>query len=135
MVVFPALKYPPNPPTVGDPDTIATRTTLYLGLCVLGLLLAAASYTGAVRLRQTTLSTPIRQLVVGAATVAAGAVILAVLPALEDPVAVPAALLWSFRLGSIAIQAVLCLGTAVLFGLLAARAERGRAPARTRVLT
>jgi len=30
VVLLPALKYPPNPPTVGDPDTISTRTTSYL---------------------------------------------------------------------------------------------------------
>jgi predicted cobalt transporter CbtA len=30
--LIPALKYPPNPPTVGDPDTIGQRTTNYLVL-------------------------------------------------------------------------------------------------------
>ena len=36
LVLIPALKYPPNPPTVGNPDTIGQRTTDYL------LLLAAS---------------------------------------------------------------------------------------------
>jgi hypothetical protein len=30
LVLLPALKYPPNPPTVGNPDTINDRTTQYL---------------------------------------------------------------------------------------------------------
>ncbi|HWJ60406.1 MAG TPA: CbtA family protein [Acidimicrobiales bacterium] len=32
--LIPALKYPPNPPTVGDPDTISERTASYLLLVV-----------------------------------------------------------------------------------------------------
>src|SRR3954452_18273620 len=45
-VVIPGLKYPPNPPTVGNPDTIGDRTSEYLllmvasvGIVVLGALL------------------------------------------------------------------------------------------------
>jgi hypothetical protein len=30
VALLPALKYPPNPPTVGDPDTITDRTTSFL---------------------------------------------------------------------------------------------------------
>ncbi len=30
LVVIPGLKYPPNPPTVGDPDSISQRTSDYL---------------------------------------------------------------------------------------------------------
>jgi hypothetical protein len=32
VVLIPGLKYPPNPPTVGDPDTIGERTRLFLSL-------------------------------------------------------------------------------------------------------
>jgi hypothetical protein len=32
VVVIPGLKYPPNPPTVGDPDSIGERTRLFLSL-------------------------------------------------------------------------------------------------------
>ena len=45
VAVFPFLKYPANPPGVGEPDTIGYRQALYLGfiaLSVLGLVLAAA---------------------------------------------------------------------------------------------
>ena len=37
VVLVPSLKYPPNPPTVGDPDTISQRTVSYLLLMALGI--------------------------------------------------------------------------------------------------
>jgi len=38
LTLLPALKYPPNPPTVGDPDTIDQRTTSYLLFMVASIL-------------------------------------------------------------------------------------------------
>ena len=40
MAIFPFLKYPANPPGVGEPESIGYRQTLYVGfiaLAVLGL--------------------------------------------------------------------------------------------------
>ncbi len=124
LVVLPALKYPPNPPGVGDPATVGTRTTLYLGLILLGVLLAAAAWTGARALASGPLSRPARQALVGVAVVAAAALLLAGLPTVADPVAVPAELLWRFRLGALATQTALWTFTAAAFGLLTARAEQ-----------
>ncbi len=45
VAIFPFLKYPANPPGVGEPDSIGYRQTLYIGfmaLAVLGLALATA---------------------------------------------------------------------------------------------
>ena len=45
VAIFPFIKYPANPPGVGEPDSIAYRQTLYIGfiaLSVLGLALALA---------------------------------------------------------------------------------------------
>jgi len=45
VAVFPFLKYPANPPGVGEPESIGYRQTLYIGfiaLAVLGLALAIA---------------------------------------------------------------------------------------------
>lgn len=42
--VIPGLKYPPNPPTVGDPDTINQRTFSYLLLMVVGVLILAGAF-------------------------------------------------------------------------------------------
>ncbi len=38
IVLVPFLKYPPNPPAVGDPETITKRTVTYLLTLVIGLL-------------------------------------------------------------------------------------------------
>ncbi len=41
--LLPGLKYPPNPPTVGDPDTIGQRTWGYLALILVSGLIVIAS--------------------------------------------------------------------------------------------
>jgi hypothetical protein len=45
VVVYfvPFLKYPANPPSIGDPDTIGKRTALYLSMIVLSLAFATAA--------------------------------------------------------------------------------------------
>jgi len=123
LVLLPALKYPPNPPAVGDPATVGQRTTLYLGLAAIGVLLALAAWAAARQLAGSRLPAPARQTLVGAGVVAVAAAVLVALPTAGEPVAIPADLLWSFRLASIATQATLYGGTALLFGLLAARAQ------------
>ena len=128
VVLLPALKYPPNPPAVGDPATVGQRTTLYLGLAAIGVLLALAAWAAARQLAASRLSAPVRQTLVGAGVVAVAAAVLAAMPTVREPVRLPADLLWSFRLASIATQATLYGGTALLFGLLTVRA-RARASA------
>ena len=54
LVLIPALKYPPNPPTVGDPDTIGQRSTQFL------LLMAASVVVVVGRLVPVEASSPTR---------------------------------------------------------------------------
>ena len=42
----PGLKYPPNPPTVGDPDTISERTTAFLMLMSASVVIVVAGLAG-----------------------------------------------------------------------------------------
>jgi len=126
LVLLPALKYPPNPPAVGDPATVGQRTTLYLGLAAIGVLLALAGWAAARQLAASRLPAPVRQTLVGVGVGAVAAAVLVALPTIREPVRLPADLLWSFRLASVATQATLYGGTALIFGLLAVRA---RAPA------
>lgn len=123
VVVLPALTYPANPPAVGDPETIGTRTTVYLGTVVLGLILAALAWAAGRRLADAGLSAPVGQTVVALGVMAAAALLTAFLPVVDEPPSIPAELLWSFRLGSLAVQTTLIGGTATIFGLLAARSE------------
>ena len=44
VVLIPAMKYPPNPPTVGDPDTIGERTTAYLTLTAASIVIVFAAW-------------------------------------------------------------------------------------------
>ncbi|CAM5296869.1 Membrane protein OS=Streptomyces microflavus OX=1919 GN=Smic_74880 PE=4 SV=1 [Streptomyces microflavus] len=43
VYIVPFLKYPANPPAVGNPDTIGKRTTLFFLMVALSLLLAVAA--------------------------------------------------------------------------------------------
>jgi hypothetical protein len=44
VVIIPGLKYPPNPPTVGDPDSISDRTVEYLLLMAMGILIVFGAW-------------------------------------------------------------------------------------------
>ncbi|WP_121012169.1 CbtA family protein [Saccharothrix australiensis] len=127
--LLPAVKYPANPPAVGDPATVGYRTVLYLGLIAAGLLVVAGASLLASRLGH--LSGPVRSTVVALAVVAAGTLLLLVFPAPPDaiPADMPSAVLWEFRLASLAETATLWLGLGVVFGLLvdpAVRADKVR---------
>jgi hypothetical protein len=128
VVLLPALKYPPNPPGVGETGTIGTRSLLYLGLVAVGLLLAAGGWSLSQRLHGSGLRRPGRALMVATVLAAASAAVLALLPSASADAGVPAELLWSFRLAALGAQSLLLGGTAVAFGLLSARAGR-RQPA------
>ncbi|MEU1826352.1 MULTISPECIES: CbtA family protein [Streptomyces] len=119
--VVPFLKYPANPPSVGDPDTIGKRTALYFLMIVLSVLLGVAAiflgrglvprlggwWAGVVAVAAFVL-------VVGAAY--------AVLPVVDEvPADFPATVLWRFRLAALAVQGVLWAGFGLLFGHLAER--------------
>lgn len=124
VFLVPFLKYPGNPPGVGDPDTIGRRTTLYLAM----LAVSVVGLGLAVRIRHllmTRRSSPDATLI--AVAVFAGVVALAyvVLPGVDEvPDAFPASLLWRFRLATIGVQAVLWAGIGVAFGILTERAEQ-----------
>lgn len=44
LIVIPGLKYPPSPPTVGNPDTISQRTTDYLLLMAASIVVVFAAF-------------------------------------------------------------------------------------------
>lgn len=127
VFLIPFLKYPANPPTVGDPATIGDRTAAYLAMVALSLLVILAAWYAVGALRERGVSVPVRQLAVGlGAAVAVGALFVA-LPASPDPGDFPSGLLWSFRLSSLGTQFVFWAGLAVVFGLLGERASRREA--------
>lgn len=128
LVVLPALKYPPNPPAVGDPDTVGLRTGLFLVLMACGVLLAFAAWSAARLLQDRLPSQPVRHVVLAIGVLGAAGGLLLALPSVGGGVDVPHELVWRFRLAAVGTQAALYLVLAAAFGLLAARDEQ-RAPA------
>ncbi|MFE7752269.1 CbtA family protein [Streptomyces sp. NPDC057428] len=119
--VVPFLKYPANPPAVGNPDTIGQRTGLFFLMVALSVLLAVAAVITGKRLAQ--------RLGKWNATITAagGYVVLiglayAFLPSFNEVGAdFPATLLWEFRLSTLAVQATLWIVFGLVFGLLTER--------------
>ncbi|MFI0908291.1 CbtA family protein [Streptomyces sioyaensis] len=121
VYLVPFLKYPANPPSVGDPDTIGTRTTLYFLMMLLGVLLAVAATILGRRLAPK-LGNWNATVAAGAAFVVAVGLAYAFLPAVNEvPADFSATLLWQFRLSAIAIQLVLWTAFGLVFGHLAER--------------
>lgn len=133
VVVFlvPFLKYPANPPSVGDPDTIGRRTELYLAMIVCSLLAALAALRVRAWLaarRDPTTATVVAGVSYLAVVVAAALI----LPGIHEvPRSFPATTLWRFREASIGMQAVLWATIGVVFSVAAQRVMVG-APARRR---
>ncbi|WAC98739.1 CbtA family protein [Streptomyces sp. NA13] len=121
VYVVPFLKYPANPPAVGDGDTIGKRTALFFLLVLLSVLLAVGAVLLGRRLAP--------RLGNWNATVAAGAAfLLAVtlayvfLPSYNEVGPdFPGQLLWQFRLATLAVQAALWTVFGLVFGALAER--------------
>jgi predicted cobalt transporter CbtA len=111
LFLVPFLKYPANPPGVGDPDTVGERTALYLGTVAISLLAALA----ALRLRAGPAANAALYLVI---VIAAGIVMPSVR---EVPPGFPATVLWDFRLASVATQLALWSALALVFAVAAER--------------
>jgi predicted cobalt transporter CbtA len=108
IVLVPFLKYPPNPPAVGDPDTITRRTITYLLTLMIGLL---AVWAGVALSRWAARYGDVARLAGGVvglvATIVAAYLIL---PRINEvPETFPATLLWQFRFASLGTQATLWL--------------------------
>lgn len=124
VYVVPFLKYPANPPAVGNPDTIGKRTILYFLMIVLSVLLAVGATILGKRLAPRTGTWYATVLAVLAYVVVTG-IAFALLPVVNDvPDHFPADLLWRFRLSAVAMQVVLWGGFGLLFGELADRLLR-----------
>jgi predicted cobalt transporter CbtA len=108
IVLVPFLKYPPNPPAVGDPETITKRTVTYLLTLVIGLLAVWAGVAASRWARRFGDAPWIRLATGGAAFVVTVVAAYLILPAINEvPGSFPATLLWQFRFASLGTQAVL----------------------------
>ncbi|MCX5316002.1 CbtA family protein [Streptomyces sp. NBC_00154] len=121
VYVVPFLKYPANPPSIGDPATIGKRTTLYFLMTALSVLLAVATVIVGKRLALRLGNWNATVTAVLGFSVAVG-LAYAFLPAVNEvPQGFSATLLWQFRLAALAIQMTLWASFGLLFGRLAER--------------
>jgi predicted cobalt transporter CbtA len=113
--LLPALKYPANPPAVGDPDTVNERTLQYVTLVVFGIVAAIVLAKLSGRLRER-FADPTRIVLVAVAVAVVYGAALVAFPSSPDSIdpAVPARLIWEFRIQSLGglalVWAVLGLG-------------------------
>jgi predicted cobalt transporter CbtA len=113
--LLPFLKYPANPPGVGDPNTIDFRQHAYLGMLVGGIAVVilalalrhALSQQGS---RPATIVAPLALIAVGSAA------LYFALPANTDAIRMPASLVTEFRVHSLAGLALFWLTLGCLFG-------------------
>ncbi|MDX6722667.1 MAG: hypothetical protein QOD73_1071 [Solirubrobacteraceae bacterium] len=127
LYLVPFLKYPPNPPSVGDPATIGDRTALYFGMLAISGLAAIAALRLRVQARDRLGPDRATPAAIGAfvlVVVAAGLV----MPGVNEvPATFPATTLWDFRIASAGVQLVMWVTISLVFGAAARRAiERAR---------
>jgi predicted cobalt transporter CbtA len=123
LYIVPYLKYPANPPSVGQTDTIGYRTQLYFGMIVFSLAaLAIAISFGRQAFDKfggwnaTILGAAVYLVLVAIAAYA--------LPAINEvPEKFPADLLWNFRVAALGTQAILWVTIGLLFGWLVERSR------------
>ncbi len=124
LYLVPFVKYPPNPPAVGNPDSINERTIAYLSLVLLAIIAAVVGGQTLAWLRARGTSAHL----CGPGAMVAWLVIvglgIALLPANPDAIEVPVDLIWRFRLASAAGQLAFWVTTGVAFGWLTERATR-----------
>ena len=127
LAIVPNLKYPANPPSVGDPDTIGFRTGLFFLMIAISLAVTVFSVKvrGALAAKWGGWNGSIAALVLF--VVAIGAIQAALPDINEVPAAFPAVLLWKFRTVAIGMQAMLWGVIGLLFGALVERLERASA--------
>jgi len=125
VYLVPIVKYPANPPSVGEPETIGTRTALYFSMIALSL----AAMIAAGMLRKALLR---RCGAWNAMLIAGGAYLVAMIaagwalpPVNEVPADFPAVALWQFRIASAGGQLILWATLGLAFGAAAERVIDG----------
>ena len=122
IYLVPNLKYPANPPSVGDPETIGIRTALYFIMIAISL----AAMVGSVALKRlfvTRFGEWNAFLIVAACYIVLVALAGLLLPVVNEvPDQFPAVVLWKFRIASLGAQFIMWATMGLLFGALTQRA-------------
>jgi predicted cobalt transporter CbtA len=121
IYLIPNLKYPANPPSVGDPETIGMRTALYFIMIAISL----AAMIGAGSLKRVFVprfGDWNATVIVAAIYLVLVAIAGVLLPTINEvPQEFPAVVLWKFRVASIGAQLIMWGTLGLLFGTLTER--------------
>ena len=124
FTVVPFIKYPPNPPAVGDPATISERQWKYLALIFLSVVVFALAARLSSHLRDRGWTDDERLIAVALAIAIPLGIVVAVLPPFSDPIEAPANMVWRFRIASLGGNLLLWSVLTMTFGGVAVRRER-----------
>jgi hypothetical protein len=116
IYLVPTLKYPANPPSVGEPETIGLRTALYFAMMAISLAAMIGGFS-LKRLLLPRLGDWNSTLAVVAYYIVIVAIAGLLLPAMNEvPMQFPAVVLWKFRVASIGAQFIMWATLGLLFG-------------------
>ena len=128
VIVVPFTKYPANPPATGAPETIGSRTALFVAMISISIVAVVAA--SRIRRQLEPRLGPWNAAIAAIASFVALIVVAQlVLPAVnETPAGFPSHVMWQFRVASLTISATLWATIGLGFGavaerLLATRAE------------
>jgi hypothetical protein len=135
LYYVPSLKYPTNPPAVGDGATIGYRTGLFF--LMIAISLGALMFAVATARRLAAKHGGLNATLIGAGLFVAIIVVAQlVLPDINEvPADFPAVVLWKFRMTALGMQVLMWTTLGLVFGTLAERVlnapsrRAGRAPA------
>ena len=121
IVLIPNLKYPANPPAVGNPETIGIRTATFFFLSAFSVAAVVFSVQLTLWLRAK-LGLWNSSLLAAIVFIAIMGVVSHFLPDLDEvPPGFPVTLMWKFRVAALEVQAVLWATLGFLFGWLTER--------------
>ncbi|MGE6786413.1 CbtA family protein [Ensifer adhaerens] len=119
LIIVPDLKYPPNPPAVGDPETIGVRTGLFFVTLVASIFALSLAVMLARRLGEHW-DRWNAVIVAGIAYVVFLAIVFRLLPTINEvPENFPSTALYDFRLATLGLQFTLWTVLSLAFGYLA----------------
>jgi predicted cobalt transporter CbtA len=126
LAVVPALKYPANPPSVGNPETIGLRTAAYFLLIAVSVLTMVLAVKVERHLHQR-LGSWNALLVAAVLFVIVVAAVSHFLPDFNEvPAGFPVTLMWKFRVAALEMQMLLWSVLGLFFGWLVDRSFAAR---------
>jgi predicted cobalt transporter CbtA len=126
VVLVPALKYPANPPSVGNPETIGIRTASFFLLIAFSVAAAVLAVQIQIRLHDR-LGAWNSSLLVVAIFVIVMASVAHFLPDFDEvPAGFPVILMWKFRVAALEMQVLMWSTLGFFFGWLADRVFASR---------